>query len=56
MALGTWIGELLTECRNAGTDLGAVVHKKRGVTSAADQYATLPLWMLVQLLKEAGYK
>ena len=54
--LSGWVSELLTECRNAGTRLGAVVHKKRGTTNAGDQYATLPLWMLVQLLKEAGYK
>lgn len=53
--LAGWIGELLTECNNAGTRLGAVVHKKRGVAAAGDQYATLPLSMLVQLLKEAGY-
>lgn len=54
--LAGWITELVTECRNAGTQLGAVVHKKRGVTDAGEQYATLPLRMLVQLLKEAGYK
>jgi hypothetical protein len=54
--LSGWISELLVECKNAGTELGAVVHKKRGTTNGEDQYATLPLWMLVQLLKEAGYK
>lgn len=56
MALSTWVDELLTECRNAGTSVGAVVHKRRGTTDAGEQYATLPLRMLVQLLKEAGYK
>ena len=56
MALGTWMGELLSECANAGTTLGVVVHKKRGTTDPGEQYATLPLRMLVQLLKEAGYK
>jgi hypothetical protein len=54
--LAGWVRELLTECANAGTRLGAVVHKRRGVTEPGDQYATLPLSMLVQLLKEAGYK
>ena len=34
---------------------GAVVHKKHGVTDGAEQYATMPLYMLVTLLKEAGY-
>ena len=56
MALSQWVAELHEECRNAGTDLGAVVHKKRGTTNPAEQYATLPLGMLVQLLKQAGYK
>lgn len=55
MALSSWVNELLVECANAGTSLGAVVHKRRGVTDAGEQYATLPLRMLVQLLKEAGY-
>ena len=54
--LSGWISELLIECGHAGTDLGAVVHKKRGTTDPGEQYATLPLRMLVQLLKEAGYK
>jgi hypothetical protein len=56
MSLSGWLTELAVECANAGTELGAVVHKKRGVTDAAEQYATLPFGMLVKLLKEAGYK
>ena len=51
-----WVSELQNECRNAGTTLGAVIHKRRGSMNGAEQYATMPLWMLVQLLKEAGYK
>lgn len=51
-----WISELYVEVHNAGGDNGAVIHKKHGTTDAAEQYATLPLGMLVQLLKEAGYK
>ena len=54
--LAGWIGELYTEIDNAGGVAGVLVHKKRGTTDAADQYATLPFGMLVQLLKEAGYK
>ena len=38
---------------NRGT-LGAVVHKKAGTTDPAEQYATMPLWMLVELLIRAG--
>jgi hypothetical protein len=50
-----WIAELNVEVLNSGGSVGAVIHKKHGTTSAEDQYATLPLGMLVQLLKEAGY-
>jgi hypothetical protein len=54
--LAGWLSELRTECVNAGTDVGAVVHKRVGSTEGENQYATLPLGMLVLLLKEAGYK
>ena len=54
--LAGWVDELLVECGNAGTDLGAVVHKRRGTSQAGQSYATLPLWMLVQLLKRAGFE
>lgn len=54
--LSGWITELLTEIGNAGGMAGVLVHKKRGTTDPAEQYATLPFGMLVQLLKEAGYK
>lgn len=56
MDLSGWLAELDRECAAAGADLGAVVHKKRGTTSGGEQYATLPFGMLVQLLKEAGYR
>lgn len=55
MDLSGWLAELDRECASAGADLGAVVHKKRGETSGAQQYATLPFGMLVSLLKQAGY-
>lgn len=50
-----WLGELYAEIANNQGFMGAVIHKRRGSTIASDQYATLPLGMLVQLLKEAGY-
>lgn len=56
MDLSGWLKELEAEREANGGGLGAVVHKKRGAGSAEDQYATLPLWMLVQLLKDAGYR
>lgn len=54
--LSGWTSELRNEIANASGILGSLVHKRRGTTNAEDQYATLPLGMLVQLLKEAGYK
>ena len=56
LTLPQWIRELLAECSNAGNDLGAVVHKRTGTTEPGEQYATLPLWMLVRLLRKAGYQ
>jgi Holliday junction resolvase len=53
--LAGWTAELLAEVSNAGGVAGVCVHKRRGTTEGGDQYATLPLRMLVQLLREAGY-
>ena len=50
-----WIRELAVEVENAGGDIGAVIHKKVGTTEGGEQYATMPLSMLVSLLREAGY-
>jgi Holliday junction resolvase len=55
-SLPGWIKELQREINNAGGVVGVVVHKKHGTTLPSEQFATLPLGMLVQLLKEAGYK
>jgi hypothetical protein len=54
--LAGWLSELNIEVGNAGSTVGAVIHKKRGTIEGAEQYATLPLGMLVQLLREAGYE
>lgn len=56
MDLAGWMGELERERTANGGGLGVVVHKKRGETKGENQYASLPFWMLVQLIKEAGYK
>lgn len=56
MDLAGWLGELDRECAAASADLGCVVHKRRGAVSGADQYATLPLGMLLELLRQAGYR
>jgi hypothetical protein len=54
--LAGWCAELDVEMRNAGNTVGAVIHKKRGTTDVGEHYATLPVRVLVQLLKEAGYQ
>lgn len=56
MDLSGWMAELAIEMVNAKSDVGAVVHKKRGSTNPAEQYATLPLGLFVDLLRKAGYK
>jgi len=55
MTLAGWIDELIVEMKHGGNTMGAVVHKRRGVTSAGDYYASLPLSTFTNLLKEAGY-
>lgn len=54
--LSGWLEELRIEVANNHGRIGAVVHKKRGTTHAGEQYATLPLAWLIELLKEAGYR
>ena len=56
MDLSGWLAELEREREANGGGLGAVVHKRQRVTNTEEQYATLSLWMLVQLLINAGYK
>lgn len=54
--LSGWVSELLVEVANNHGRIGAVVHKKRGTTDGGQQYATLPMEWLVDLLEEAGYR
>jgi len=62
MQLALWVDELEVEIAHnlaryqvESPVTGAVIHKRRGKSSAGDYYATLPLYRYVQLLKEAGY-
>lgn len=63
MSLAGWVDELLVEIGNQLTRyknggpriLGAVIHKRRGKSSAGEYYATMPLHLYVDLCKEAGY-
>lgn len=50
--LGGWIGELEDEMDNDGARVGAVIHKRRGTQDVGEWYATLPVSVLVELLRE----
>lgn len=53
--LAGWLKELDVEMQNADVNVGAVVAKKRGTTDPGEWYAVMPLYRLVDLLKEAGF-
>jgi len=55
LELAGWVDELTVEMQHANTTVGAVVHKRRGVTDPGQYYASMPLSVFVHLLKEAGY-
>lgn len=55
LALPSWIRELEVEAANAKTYIGAVIHKRQRETDPGEQFATMPMKYLVQLLREAGY-
>lgn len=51
--LAGWVRELEAEMANDGACYGAVIHKRRGKGNPGDWYATLPVSVLVTLLREA---
>jgi Holliday junction resolvase len=55
ISLAEWVEEMLVETKNALAHTGVVIHKRKGKSEVKDWYATLPVSMYVQLLKEAGY-
>jgi hypothetical protein len=54
--LAGWWREARCEADNAGMVRAAVVHKRRGVTDPAQQWVSMPLWMLVDLLMDDGVR
>lgn len=52
MNLSGWVKELETEVDNASAFTGAVVHKKRGTLDVGEWYATMPLYMFLDLIRE----
>lgn len=55
MTLGQWMEELKTEVDNANAATGAVIHKRKGTTDVGEWYASMPFFMFLYLLKDAGY-
>ena len=55
MTLGQWMEELKVEVENANAKTGAVIHKRKGTTDVSEWYASMPFWMYMYLLKDAGY-
>lgn len=55
MELGQWVEELIVEVENAKAKTGAVVHKRKGKGNAKDWYATMPVWLWVELIQMAGF-
>jgi Holliday junction resolvase len=53
--LAGWVEELKVEIINAKANTGAVIHKRKGKTDVAEWYATMPVDIYLDLLKEAGY-
>jgi hypothetical protein len=55
MTLGQWMEELKVEIDNANAATGAVVHKRKGTTDVGEWYASMPFYMFIYLLRDAGY-
>lgn len=53
MDLAGWLKEAKAEALNAGVTRYAVIHKRRGVGDMGEQYATIPLFLLAELLGES---
>lgn len=53
--LAEWSDETETEAGNADADFGILVIKRPRHGNAATAYTVVPLWVMAQLLKEAGY-
>ena len=51
LSLAEWVDEAELEANNAGVDVFAVVHKRRGIGNPAEAYCTLPLRVLAGLLE-----
>lgn len=52
---GVWIDQLLEEMATAEVDHGAVIWRRRGIPDVGQWHALLPVSVLADLLRAAGY-
>ena len=55
LKLSEWLRETETERENARAKVGVLIAKRRGVADPGEQYAVVPLRVMAQLLKDAGW-
>ena len=55
MELAQWVDELRVEMVHGRNEVGAVIHKRRGIADVGAHYATMPVSVFLDLLKRAGY-
>jgi len=56
MTLGQWMEELKTEIENDNAETGVVIHKRRGKGDVGEWYASMPVYIYLQLLRDLGYE
>jgi hypothetical protein len=56
MTLGQWMEELKVEIKNDAAKTGVVIHKRRGKGDVGEWYASMPVHIYLQLLKDLGYE
>lgn len=56
MILSEWMKELEVEIDNAFAETGVVIHKRRGKGDVGEWYASMPVYVYLNLLRELGYE
>ena len=56
MTLGQWMEELKVEIDNANAETGVVIHKRRGKGDVGEWYASMPVYIYLDLLRNLGYE
>jgi hypothetical protein len=54
--LTKWMRETEAEIENACAQTGFAVLKRPGVTDVGEYFAVLPVWRVIELLHQAGYR